>query len=153
MAWTGIIDGKCLPVVWFQGSVNDEVYLELLKDTLWPSVKSLATRRLYCYQQYGTTRHLTKPCMDFLKSKFVHRILSRRDTPHHWPANSPDLSPMGFAFWNQASDNLRKTKPQTIRDMKRDVESFAENFSPVEYGQKRVKMVQNSYSLTRYTVR
>ena len=30
-------------------------------------------------------------------------------------------------FWNQASDHLRKTKPQTITDMKRDRESFAEN--------------------------
>ena len=65
--------------------------------------------------------------MDFLKSKFGHIILSRGNTPHHWPANSPDLSPMDFVFWNEASDHLRKTKPQTIRDMKRDVESFAEN--------------------------
>ena len=127
MAWTGIIDGKCLPVVWFQGSVNGEVYLELLKNNLWHSVKSLATRRQYWYQQDGTTCHVTKPCMDFLKSKFGHQILSRGDTPHHWAANSPDLSPMDFRFLNHASDHLRKTKPQTIRDMKRGVESFAEN--------------------------
>ena len=28
MAWVGIIDGRCLPVVWFDVSVNGDVYLE-----------------------------------------------------------------------------------------------------------------------------
>ena len=28
MAWVGIIDGGCLLVVWFDGSVNGEVYLD-----------------------------------------------------------------------------------------------------------------------------
>ena len=35
------------------------------------------------------------------------------DTPHHWPANSPDLSPMDFKFWRQASiiSGKQKLKP------------------------------------------
>ena len=35
MAWVSIIDGRCLLVVWFDGSVNGEVYLEkVLKYTV-----------------------------------------------------------------------------------------------------------------------
>ena len=34
IAWTGIVDGKCLPVVCFEGSVNSEVYLKVLKEVL-----------------------------------------------------------------------------------------------------------------------
>ena len=34
---------------------------------------------------------------------------------------------MDFPFCNQASDHLRKTESLTITDMKRDVQSFAEN--------------------------
>ena len=36
MASVGIIDGRCLPVVWFDGLVNVEVYLKnVLNDTVW----------------------------------------------------------------------------------------------------------------------
>ena len=42
MAWVGIIDGRCLPDVWFDGSViNGEVYLEkVLKGTVWQNVST-----------------------------------------------------------------------------------------------------------------
>ena len=51
MAWTGIVDGKCLPVVWFEGSVNSEVYLKVLKEVLWPAVRAVATReQCWCQQ-------------------------------------------------------------------------------------------------------
>lgn len=126
MAWTGIIDGKCLPVVWFEGSVNGEVYLKLLKDVLWPSIRAVATRKQYWFQQDGATCHVTRPCLDFLKSKFGDRILSR-NTEHHWPPNSPDLSPMDFSFWSQAMLYINKNKPRTIAEMKTTVEEFTAN--------------------------
>ncbi len=28
---------------------------------------------------------------------------------HHWPPNSPDLSPLDFFYWNEAQKNLNKT--------------------------------------------
>jgi coenzyme F420-reducing hydrogenase gamma subunit len=38
-----MVDGMILPVVWFEGSVNSEVYLEqVLKGTVWPAVMSVA---------------------------------------------------------------------------------------------------------------
>ena len=70
MTWTGIVDGRCLPVVWYQGSVNGEIYLELLQNTMWPSVKALATRKQHWYQQDGAPCHVTSPCLEFLKTKF-----------------------------------------------------------------------------------
>ena len=132
-----MVDGRCLPVVWFQGSVDGQVYLELLKNTLWPAVRANATRKKYWYQHDGATCHVTTECLDlgdslvfctglrnpaincrfFLRSKFDHRVLSRR-LDHHWPTNSPDLSPMDFSFWSQASNHLKKLKPATLEEMK-----------------------------------
>ena len=126
MAWTCKVDGRCLPVVWFLGSVNGQVYLELLENTLWPAVRANATRKQYWYQHDGATCHVTTECLDFLRSKFGHRILSRR-LDHHWPANSPDLSPMDFSFWSQASNHLKKIKPATLEEIKLAVEEFAVN--------------------------
>ena len=37
MAWTGMIDFKCLPVVWFEGTVNGEIYLDLELINLKPT--------------------------------------------------------------------------------------------------------------------
>ena len=93
MARTGMVDGRCLPVVWFQGSVNGKVYLDPLKNTLWPAMRARATQKQYWYQHDGRTCHVTTEGLEFLHSKFGHRILSRR-LDHHWPANSPDLSPI-----------------------------------------------------------
>ena len=125
MAWVGIIDGRCLPVVWFSGSVNGEVYLnEVLKGTVWPAVKSIATRRQYWYQQDGASSHVTEPCLTFLKDKFDGRIISR-NTEHHWPPYSPDLSPLDFSFWSQATKFIHEIKPNTIEDLKNRVEDFA----------------------------
>lgn len=128
MAWAGIVDGKCLPIVWFEGSVNGEVYLKLLKDVLWPSIKAVATKKQYWFQQDGATCHVTQPCLDFLKLKFGDRILSRK-TDHHWPPNSPDLSPLDFSFWSQAMNHLNEVKPKTLAEMKITVENFASNLS------------------------
>ena len=130
MAWTGIIDGKCLPVIWIEGSLNGEEYLKILQNTLWPSVRASATRKMYWYQQDGAPCHVSSLCLDFLKSKFGDRILSR-NCENHWPANSPDLSPMDFSFWNQASEHLRSVRPETLDDMKRAVEDFAINLDEV----------------------
>ena len=89
MAWLGIIDDRCFPVVWFDGSVNGEVYLEkVLKDTVWQNVKHVATRKEYWLQQDRASCHVTAQCLSFLRSKFGDQILSR-NTQHHWPPYSP----------------------------------------------------------------
>lgn len=130
MAWVGIVDGRCLPVVWFDGSVNGDVYLnQVLKETVWPNVKNTATRRQYWFQQDGASCHVTAPCLEFLSSKFGDRVISR-NTQHHWPPYSPDLSPLDFSFWSQAMMHVNQHNPTTIGELKLSVENFANNIEP-----------------------
>ena len=129
MAWVGIVDGRCLPVVWFTGSVNGDVYLnQVLKATVWPALRSIATRRQYWFQQDGASCHVTTPCLEFLREKFGDRIISR-NTDHHWPPYSPDLSPLDFSFWNQVMINVKKRQPSNIEELKNIVEEFASGVS------------------------
>ena len=44
MAWVGIVDGKVLPVQWFDGSVNSNKYLSMLKTMVWPAVRGRSSR-------------------------------------------------------------------------------------------------------------
>ena len=130
MAWVGIVDGRILPIVWFEGSVNSKVYLErVLQGCVWPAVRGLATRRQYWFQQDGASCHVTAECLDFLQAKFGDRIISR-NTPHHWPPYSPDLSPLDFSFWGQALAHVERIMPSTIQDLKNIVEDFAANLEP-----------------------
>ena len=55
MAWVGMFDGKVLPVHWFEGSVDGDVYLDMLKTMVWTAVRGMATRRSYWFQQDGAS--------------------------------------------------------------------------------------------------
>lgn len=126
MAWVGIVDGKCLPVHWFEGSVNSATYLEMLMTVMWPAVRASATRRKLWFQQDGAPPHVTPSVMQFLADKFGDRVISRK-AEHHWPPYSPDLTCLDFSFWPLAQDEIFRQKPQTISQLKDVVEDFARN--------------------------
>ena len=71
----------CLPIHWFQGSVNGKSYNNLRKVKVWQSVRSKASEKgywsLFC-----------------LKNNFSGRVLSNIFRP----PKSPDLNPLGFYF-------------------------------------------------------
>ena len=127
MAWVGIIDGRCLPVVWFEGSVNGEVYREkFLKDTVQPNVKHVATRKKYRFQHDAASCHVTAQYSSFLRTKFGDRIISR-NTQHHWPPYSPVLSPLDYSFCSQCTQYVKKVKPKDICDLRRRVQICREH--------------------------
>ena len=123
MAWVGIVDGRVLPITWFQGSVTGLSYLEMLEKKVWPAVKSVATKKKYWFQQDGARVHTTKDCLAFLKDKFQGRVISNR-LDFFWPAKSPDLNPLDFYFWGVAEARVREEKPKTIEELKAVVENF-----------------------------
>ena len=68
--------------------------------------------------------HVTPEVMDFLKSKFGDRLISRK-AKHPWPPYSPDLSCLDFSFWSQAAQEFTEQKPETLAELKDIVEGFA----------------------------
>ena len=64
MAW--FVDGRVLPITWFQGSVTGQSYLEMLENKAWPAVKSVATRKKHWFQQDGARVHTINDCLAFL---------------------------------------------------------------------------------------
>ena len=84
MDWVGIVNGTVLPPFWFHGSVNQVVYLDMMKNHVWPLIRSMATRSRYWFQQDGASCHVTRSVMEFLEAKFSTRIISR-NSDHHWP--------------------------------------------------------------------
>ena len=129
MCWAGIINGDII-LHWFpvNTSVNQHVYLEMLENVLWPAVRSVSTRRMYCFQQDGATAHCTNMVMNWLRSKFGERVISR-NADHPWPSRSPDLSPLDYLLWSVCLRKLRKEPPNSMDELQDTVDEFVHNLN------------------------
>ena len=143
MAWCGIIRGQVI-THWFEGSVNEDSYLEMLETVVWPVVKNM---RGIWFQQDGAPPHVTPRVLEWLHQKFGSKIISR-NSAYPWPPYSPDLSPLDFSFWSQAMAHVVRCKPQTLDDLKEIVEDFADNFDP-EIASRVVRQVKYRAALLK----
>ena len=127
MAWLGVVDGRCL-LHWFTGSVNGDSYLHMLQTVVWPAIRHRATARQLWFQHDGAPPHVTTSVMDFLRSKFGNRIISRK-SDNIWPPYSPDLTCLDFSLWSNISSKVYKTQPATIEQLKKTVEEVVGNLT------------------------
>jgi hypothetical protein len=130
MSWVGILDGEILGPFWFLDdngrsiTVNQETYLQMLREKLWPVLENRRDLRRVWFQQDGAPAHASNSVLQWLHTHFGDRVISRRsDIP--WPAQSPDLNPLDFWFWGWASAEVIRTQPTTIWDLIDGVETAA----------------------------
>ena len=64
----------------------------------------------------GASCHVTTSGLDFLKEKFVDRIISR-NTDHCWPQYSRNLSLLDFSVGNYLTVNMKKKQTSTIESL------------------------------------
>ena len=123
MAWVGLFEGKVIGPFWIEGTMNKEVYHDLLKNKIWPAIRSKVTRNQLWYMQDGATCHTTANNLQFLADKFAERVISLK-TEVMWPPNSPDCNPLDFFFWGYVMQHVYRTQPSTIDELKEIVEDF-----------------------------
>ena len=60
MCWAALVDGKVI-VHWFEKGtkLNQHVYLDLLKNVMWPKVRRQVSTKHLWFQQEGATCHTT----------------------------------------------------------------------------------------------
>ena len=132
MCWACLVDGKVL-LHWFDPgqSVNQHVYLDMLKTKVWPFVSHHATRKGYWFQQDGAKAHTAVSVRSWLTQKFHERVISHL-MDRMWPPRSPDLSPLDYWFWGACLQELRRSPPRTIDELKATVEAYAASLTSEE---------------------
>ena len=127
MCWAAVIRGQVI-LHWFDQyvPVNAQIYLNMLETVLWPQIQNM---RNIWMQQDGAPPHM--PARAWLQDKFQGRVISRL-TPNPWPARSPDLSCLDYWFWGVAMEEIRRSKPPTLTELKKTVESFADSLEKKE---------------------
>lgn len=117
MVWCGLTSAGLIGPYFFDGSVNAETYLQMLKDYVWPQVKG---KRLY-FQQDGASAHYATVVRQWLDQKFTDRWIGRRG-PIEWPARSPDLTPPDFFLWGYLKDIVYRDRPSNYDQLRRKIQ-------------------------------
>ena len=125
MCWIGLVAGRVIGPFWIETSMKQDVYLNLLKDKVWPKLKRITERNLLWFQQDGATCHITNQNLSFLNEKFSGRVISNK-TSVVWPPNSPDLTPPDFFFWGHCMQHVYRVQPKSIEELKSVVEDFSQ---------------------------
>ena len=131
MAWVGFVNGKFLPIHWFEGNVDGDQYKSMLESKVWPAVRRSASRNRLWFMQDGARPHTTNECLDFLKEKFNNRVISDK-LDLFWLPKSPDLDPLDYSVWGNAEKAVFQAKPETVEELKKVVEDYLESVSKEE---------------------
>ena len=117
LVWCGMSAEKIYGPYYFETSVNQHNYLEMLK---WFYVKHRKDKgyKNYYFQQDGATPHTANIVQQWLTSKFSDKFMDKLK----WPPRSPDLNPCDFYLWGYLKSVVYNPLPKTLDDLKTNLE-------------------------------
>ena len=98
--WCSLLYDLIVGLFFFaEGSETGNIYQDLLEYYVFPQIDDLetVTRNKIIFMQDGTPPHFSLSVREALNTKFPDSWI-RRDSPIPWPAQTPDLTPLGFFF-------------------------------------------------------
>lgn len=92
--------------------LNSEYYREFLETNLndFFDEVPLGIRGSTYFQQDGCPAHSARIITDFLNERFEDRWIGRYG-PIHWPARSPDFTPLDFFLWGEIKRLVYENRP------------------------------------------
>jgi hypothetical protein len=128
--WAAIWDGGIIGPVFFDGNVNGENDVNLLRSDFWPAFSMLPDSNQFIFMQDGAPPHWSRTVRQWLNEKFPNIWLGRGsdgDTNMKWPPRSPDLTPCDYFLWGFIKSKVYLTQPSDINELKNRIrQSFAE---------------------------
>ena len=126
--WAAMNAEMVLGLFFIDTMVTGDVYHDLLKDRVIPELDRLGKVNGYYFMQDGARPHRTKKAFELLSQRFRSNIIgldSEKFTESgiDWPAYSPDLNPCDFFLWGYLKDNVYKSQPRTISELKASIQA------------------------------
>ena len=125
LVWCAISATKVYGVFYFENSVNQHNYLEMLRDFFWPKQLRTAEYQKHFFLQDGATPHTANTVQTWLKEKFLTKFIDKSP----WPPRSPDLNPCDFFLWGYLKGRVYNPLPKTLEDLKVNLEREIKNIS------------------------
>ena len=125
LVWCGISCRKIYGPYFFEESVNQHNYLEMLKNFFWLKHYRVESHGKYYFQQDGATPHTANLVQDWCGSKFGANFITKQQ----WPPRSPDLNPCDYFLWGYLKSKVYKPLPKTLDDLKANIRREVEKIN------------------------
>jgi len=103
-----------------EGTVTGEAYLEMLRSSILPAIRTLYENSEVFYQQDGAPTHCHQDVRALLDDNLQGHWIGRRDT-FEFPPRSPFLTPLDFYLWGNLKDVVYRKKPATLWDLRAEI--------------------------------
>ena len=84
---------------------------------------------MFWWQQDGATAHTARATMQLLTAMFQYQKISQH-SDFEWPPCSPDLTAPDFWLWGYLKDKVYLNKPQTIQELKANIQQEILSLQP-----------------------
>jgi len=125
LVWCAISAKRIFGPYFFENTVNQHNYLEMLKNFFWPKILKTAEYEKYYFQQDSATPHKATIVQTWLKDKFGKKFIDK----DLWPPRSPDLNPCDFYLWSHLKSMVYNPLPKTLDDLKANIEREIQKIS------------------------
>ncbi len=126
LVWCAISAKKIYGPFFFECTVNQHTYLDMLKNFFWPKQLRTTGYKNYFFQQDGATAHTATSVQNWLRSKFGDKFMDKKK----WPPRSPDLNPCNYYLWGYLKARVYSPLPKTLAQLKANIEREIKNIKP-----------------------
>ena len=102
MIWASISARGKTPLVFVdqKTKIDRYVYMDLLRENLFPRAEDVFGDEEWTFQQDGAPAHKAIETQDFLRDNVITVDPHWRNPTGEWPPNSPDLNPLDYSVWS-----------------------------------------------------
>lgn len=126
LVWCAISAKKIYGPYFFETTVNQHTYLDMLETFFWPKHLRTADYKKYYFQQDGATAHTATMVQNWLKSKIGDKFMDKKK----WPPRSPDLNPCDYFLWGYLKARVYSPLPKTLDQLKANIEREIKKIKP-----------------------
>ena len=117
LAWWAISVDWVFGSYFFETSVNQNNYLDMLKKLFWPKILRTPDYKKCYFQQDGATPHTDIAVQTLLSGKFGKQFINN----DYRPPWSPDLNPCDFYLWGYIKARVYCPLSKTLEDLKANI--------------------------------
>lgn len=139
--WAGMWSRGIIGPFFFEDEQGDTVtitsdrYVQMLETQFLPSIQThdeFAAGNLW-FTQDGAPVHIGRNVRAWMRQNFEEREIGRYGTIH-WPARSPDLTPMDFFVWGWVKDQVYRQPVNSLHELKERITRTMQQM-PVDFAQ------------------
>ena len=126
MVFAAITSGHVIGPIFFESSVNQHTYHDMIINEFIPKLKSAYENQIdhLIFQQDSAPPHVTNKVLSKLKEIFKDNLITKNGWLNgmaEWPPRSPELAPCDFFLWKFLKSKLYGKKFCTIQELKNEL--------------------------------